>query len=90
ATYSENLDEQLEQLKSEYFELANAQTASRNEIAFLEQQKHQTSEKEARLLKANEQYLQQRVDLERKKGALIDKLQKFQQELQDATRQLKA
>ncbi|KSU89692.1 chromosome segregation protein SMC [Bacillus sp. VT 712] len=89
ATYSENLDEQLEQLKSEYFELANAQTASRNEIAFLEQQKHQTSEKEARLLKANEQYVQQRVDLERKKGALIDKLQNFQQELQDATRQLK-
>lgn len=89
ATYSENLDEQLEQLKSEYFELANAQTASRNEIAFLEQQKHQTSEKEARLLKANEQYVQQRVDLERKKEALIGKLQNFQQELQDATRQLK-
>ncbi|WP_430487378.1 chromosome segregation protein SMC [Priestia flexa] len=89
ATYSENLDEQLEQLKSEYFELANAQTASRNEIAFLEQQKHQTSEKEARLLKANEQYVQQRADLERKKGALIDKLQNFQKELQDSTRQLK-
>ncbi|MDT2045764.1 MULTISPECIES: chromosome segregation protein SMC [Bacillaceae] len=89
ATYSENLDEQLEQLKSEYFELANAQTASRNEIAFLEQQKHQTSEKEARLLKANEQYVQQRADLERKKGALIDKLQNFQKELQDSMRQLK-
>ncbi len=89
ATYSENLDEQLEQLKSEYFELANAQTASRNEIAFLEQQKHQTSEKEARLLKANEQYVQQRADLERKKGALIDKLQNFQKELQDSTIQLK-
>ena len=37
--YSENLEEKLEQMKSEYFELANAQTSARNEISFLEQQK---------------------------------------------------
>ncbi|TYR82834.1 chromosome segregation protein SMC [Priestia megaterium] len=84
AQYSENLDETLEQLKSEYFELANAQTSSRNEIAFLEQQKMQTFEKEQRLTKANQQYVEQRRELEQRKERLVIKLTEFRSELDKA------
>ncbi len=82
--YSENLEEKLEQMKSEYFELANAQTSARNEISFLEQQKMQTFEKEQRLTKSNEQYVEQRRELTQRKEAAIKRLAQFRQELQQA------
>ncbi len=71
-------------MKSEYFELANAQTSARNEISFLEQQKLQTFEKEQRLTKSNEQYVEQRRELTQRKEAAIKRLAQFRQELQQA------
>ncbi|MBM7701835.1 chromosome segregation protein SMC [Metabacillus iocasae] len=82
--YSENLSEKLEQLKSEYFELLNEQTSSRNEMVFLEQQHQQTVEKQNRLTQTNEQYISEREDIKQRKEALTAKLSQLREQLNEA------
>jgi chromosome segregation protein len=67
AAYSENLEEKLEQMKSDYFELLNEQTSARNEKSFLEQQTAQNNEKKQRLGASNQRFLEERRELEARK-----------------------
>ncbi|MFC3882604.1 chromosome segregation protein SMC [Bacillus songklensis] len=74
ATYSENLEGKLEQLKSDYFELLNEQTSARNEKAFLEQQIIQNEERQQRLGASNQKFLQERQELTERKEKLASEL----------------
>jgi chromosome segregation protein len=47
--YSENVEEEIEQLKSDYFELLNEQASVRNELQFLEDQMSQSAAQQKRL-----------------------------------------
>jgi chromosome segregation protein len=74
ATYSENLEGKLEQLKSDYFELLNEQTSARNEQTFLEQQIAQNEERQQRLGASNQKFLQERQELTERKEKLASEL----------------
>lgn len=74
AAYSENLEEKLETLKSDYFELLNEQTSARNEKTFLEQQVAQNNMKQQRLGESNQKFLQERQELVKKKERWLSEL----------------
>ncbi|MCY7793381.1 chromosome segregation protein SMC, partial [Bacillus haynesii] len=61
--YSENVEEEIEQLKSDYFELLNEQASVRNELQFLEDQMSQSAAQQKRLAQNNEKYLSERKEI---------------------------
>ena len=61
--YSENVEEEIEQLKSDYFELLNEQASVRNELQFLEDQMTQSAAQQKRLAQNNEKYLSERKEI---------------------------
>ncbi|MGF9856367.1 chromosome segregation protein SMC [Priestia endophytica] len=63
-SYSEDLDGKLENLKSDYFEKAQKETALRNERQFLEKQIEQNSERQNRLKEANKELFSEHQKLE--------------------------
>ncbi|WP_338786634.1 chromosome segregation protein SMC [Metabacillus sp. FJAT-53654] len=77
-SYDQNIEELIEGLKSEYFELLNEQATARNEIHYLDEQLSQQERKNTRLLDSNKRYITEREDIiERKtkieaKYALIE------------------
>ncbi|RCK10923.1 hypothetical protein DT075_24825 [Bacillus licheniformis] len=82
---SENVEEEIEQLKSDYFELLNEQASVRNELQFLEDQMTQSAAQQKRLAQNNEKYLSERKEIadqkmkevlkERKKNATQNRAQ---------------
>lgn len=58
--YSENIEEKIEHVKSDYFELLNDQAAIRNELQFIENQTTQNVTKKKRLTDNNMQYIKER------------------------------
>ncbi|NPC92546.1 chromosome segregation protein SMC [Bacillus sp. WMMC1349] len=65
--YSENVEEEIEQLKSDYFELLNEQASIRNELQFIEDQMSQSTHQQKRLADHNEKYLDERQELTEQK-----------------------
>ncbi len=71
---SENIEEQLENSKSEYVEQLNEQAARRNEISYLEEQLKQQQSKNERLDKTNEKFIAERKELQIKKEEIEKQL----------------
>ncbi|KAA0547967.1 chromosome segregation protein SMC [Bacillus sp. BGMRC 2118] len=72
--YSENIDEQLENIKSDYIEHLNHQASKRNELSNIDDQLKQQLAKNERLDHSNEKYVVLRQELEEKKQELQKQL----------------
>ncbi|WHY88053.1 chromosome segregation protein SMC [Neobacillus novalis] len=79
--FSENIDEKIESLKSEYIELLNDQAGAKNEVKYIEQQLEHQERKNARLDAENEKYLQERQIAQTKKFEIQSKLEAIQEKL---------
>ncbi|MED1014999.1 chromosome segregation protein SMC [Bacillus atrophaeus] len=66
--HSENVEEKIEQLKSDYFELLNSQASFRNELQLLDDQMSQSAVQQQRLTANNEKYIQERKEISEKKA----------------------
>ncbi len=72
--HNENVEEKIEQLKSDYFELLNSQASIRNESRLLDDQMSQSAVQQARLTANNEKYLEERNDIAVRKAACEEEL----------------
>ncbi len=77
-----NIEEELEQLKSEYFDCLNEQTSIKNEIRYLTEQLEQQSSKSSRLHERHRQYIEERDRIAIQKEDLTEKLKDVQTELE--------
>lgn len=80
--YSENIEEKIESLKSDYIELLNQQATYKNEWQHIDSQINQHKQRSIRLVEDNEKYLQERRIIEEKRSSIMDKLTAVQQELE--------
>ncbi|MEI5906144.1 chromosome segregation protein SMC [Bacillus spongiae] len=80
---NENIDEKIEDLKTEYFEKINEQANARNEKQYLTQQVEQQASRTSRLELENEKYVTEREAIEEKKELLLNELKDIQQSLDD-------
>ncbi|MGD7008442.1 chromosome segregation protein SMC [Metabacillus sp. 84] len=67
---SGNLDQEIEQLKSDYFDILNQQTSARNESAYITEQQRLQSIKNERACDSNSKYLEERLALAEEKDNL--------------------
>ena len=72
-TFNQNIEETIEQLKSDYIELLNKQASIRNELTYLNQQTKQEEIKTKRLEEVNEKYLKERQILTSQKSETLKK-----------------
>ena len=83
ATLEQDVEAELERLKSDYIEVLNEQASIRNEIRYLDEQLKQRKSKSANLDDNNIGLLQAREELLTKKEALTISLEKKQQDLEE-------
>lgn len=81
SVYSENVEEEIEQLKSDYFELLNEQASLRNELQFLDDQMSQSKAAQKRLADNNEKYLSERRDIAEQKAKAEHEFGLFEERL---------
>ncbi|MGN7298977.1 chromosome segregation protein SMC [Ferdinandcohnia sp. SAFN-114] len=81
ASYDQNIEEKIENLKSDYFELLNKQASFRNEIGYINDQLSQQEAKVARLDESNQKYLVERKEILDEKVRLQTKLSVIEQEI---------
>ncbi|WP_053366163.1 chromosome segregation protein SMC [Bacillus sp. FJAT-27245] len=79
---SENADDKIEALKSEYIEELNAQAGARNETKLVLQQLEQLDRKSARLDEENGRFLEQRANAANKVEAITAELESVAKELE--------
>ncbi|WP_066318457.1 chromosome segregation protein SMC [Bacillus sp. FJAT-29814] len=79
--FTENLDEKIENLKSEYIDLLNDQAGTKNELKHIGEQLQQQERRSARLDEENEKFLKERETVQAGK-------QKVQTALDDLRKQL--
>ena len=78
---SENNEQKIEELKSEYIEILNEQAATKNELNLLEQQLHQQDARNTREEKNNEKYILEREEINKRKLAIEQTLSTIQHEI---------
>ncbi|QOR68531.1 chromosome segregation protein SMC [Cytobacillus suaedae] len=81
AGQDQNIEEKLEDLKSEYIELLNKQATSRNELKYLKEQMKQQDEKNNRLVETNQKYIKEREYISGEKSRLTSDLSKLEERL---------
>ncbi|WP_160720036.1 chromosome segregation protein SMC [Bacillus sp. USDA818B3_A] len=81
--FSENMEEKIEGLKSEYIDLLNDQAGAKNEIKYIDQQLAQQERRGVRLDAENEKYLQERHTAQNKKLDIQTRLDEVQRSLTD-------
>ncbi|PAE26874.1 chromosome segregation protein SMC [Bacillus sp. 7894-2] len=81
--FSENTEETIESLKSDYIEVLNSQAASRNELQNIDQQLSQQGQRSSRLEMDNEKYIADRKKNEEKKQKIQSNLENLQKELEN-------
>ena len=81
--FTENIEEKIESLKSEYIEMLNDQAGAKNEIKYIDQQLEQQERKSSRLDAENEKYLQERQIAQSKKAEIQVALEEIQANLTD-------
>src|SRR5690606_3491019 len=81
ASYDQNIEEKIETLKSDYFELLNKQTSFRNEVTYIKDQLIQQEAKVSRLDETNQKYLTERKEILDEKVRLQTKLSVIEQEI---------
>ena len=70
ATFADNLEEQIENLKGDYIELLNQQASHRNELSMIEEQSKQQTSKNERLDEENAKYVEMRMEITAKRRNL--------------------
>lgn len=80
-SYDLNIEEKLEDLKSEYIEMLNKQATSRNELKYLKEQIKQQDEKNIRLVETNQKYIKEREYISGEKARLNQELSKIEERL---------
>ena len=78
---SENIEQKIEELKSEYIEILNEQAATKNELNLLEQQLHQQDARNTREEKNNEKYILERAEINKRKLVIEQTLSTIQNEI---------
>ena len=78
---SENIEQKIEELKSEYIEVLNKQAATKNELNLLEQQLNQQDARNTREEKNNEKYITEREEINKRKLAIEQTLSTIQIEM---------
>ncbi|WP_282171659.1 chromosome segregation protein SMC [Cytobacillus firmus] len=81
--FSENTEEKIESLKSDYIEVLNSQAASRNELQNIDQQLSQQGQRSSRLEMDNEKFIANRKKNEEKKQKIQSNLENLQKELEN-------
>lgn len=79
--HNENVEDKIEQLKSDYFELLNSQASIRNELQLLDDQMSQSAVQQARLTANNEKYLEERNDIAVRKVACEEELAAVEEDI---------
>ncbi|WP_137742824.1 chromosome segregation protein SMC [Robertmurraya siralis] len=80
--FSENIEETIESLKSDYIEILNQQATYKNELQNVEAQLGQQDHRSKRLEEDNEKYLEERRLIENKRAGILAKLTEVQKELE--------
>ncbi|WP_264737167.1 chromosome segregation protein SMC [Cytobacillus firmus] len=80
--FSENTEEKIESLKSDYIEVLNSQAASRNELQNIDQQLSQQGQRSSKLEMDNEKYIADRKKNEEKKQKIQSDLESLQMEIE--------
>lgn len=80
--FSENIEETIESLKSDYIEILNQQATYKNELQNVEAQLGQQDHRSKRLEEDNEKYLEERRLIENKRAGILAKLSEVQKELE--------
>jgi len=81
--YSENVEEKIETLKSDYIELLNSKASSNNERNYIDQQLQQQEAKMLRLEKENEKFLEERKLVLKKKEEISHSLKLIRNEIEN-------
>ncbi|KOP82107.1 chromosome segregation protein SMC [Cytobacillus solani] len=81
--FSENTEEKIETLKSDYIEVLSKQAAAKNELQNIEQQEDQLGYRTSRLEKDNEAFIQTRIAIIEKKETVQSHLLNVQNELDE-------
>lgn len=79
--FSENIEEKIETLKSEYIDILNEQAGAKNELKFIEQQMEQQSKKSSRLDEENVRYIADRKRSSEKKADVEARILEIQAEI---------
>ncbi|WP_456275527.1 chromosome segregation protein SMC [Bacillus sp. AK128] len=77
-SFNENMEEILENIKSDYIEHLNEQASKRNELSHISEQYKQQQVKNERLEQSNGKFVQLRNELTEKKNELLKKLEELQ------------
>lgn len=88
ASFSEDLESEIESLKSDYIDLLNKQAAANNEIRMVQQQLEQINARNLKLDSENEGLLSKRTSITSEKEKLISQLQSIKDGLEQTAGQL--
>lgn len=89
STYDQNMEELIEGLKSEYFELLNEQASARNEISYIDEQLSQQERKNSRLLDSNKRYVTEREEIYEKKKLIEENYSLIEKKLSDQIKEFR-
>ncbi|MBM7586802.1 chromosome segregation protein [Bacillus pakistanensis] len=81
--FSENLEDVIESLKSDYIEQLNQQASAKNEIQYLSQQIEQQKHRNERLDNENEKYLSQRQEIVLSQKKVLKDYSLIKEQLED-------
>lgn len=81
--FSENIEEKIESLKSDYIELLNNQASAKNELRYIGQQLEQHDSRNSKLDEANVKYIKERNEIKERKNSVIALLKEAKANLED-------
>ncbi|MDE3838488.1 chromosome segregation protein SMC [Bacillus methanolicus] len=82
-SFTENIDEKIESLKSDYIELLNEQASAKNELRYIEQQLEQLNARNARLDNENVKFLHERRKIQERKREVLSFLDDAKKRLEN-------
>ena len=85
--YSEDIEEKIESLKSDYIELLNQQASAKNELTYIGQQLSQQAARSSRVGGENQRFLQLRDEINEKKQQVEEQLHQVQSALETEVQQ---
>lgn len=88
ASFSEDLELEIESLKSDYIDLLNKQAAANNEMRMVQQQLEQINARSIKLDSENEGLLSKRTSITSEKETLIARLQSIKDRIEETAGQL--
>lgn len=80
--YSQNTEEQIENLKSEYIDLLNRQAAAKNEKQMIDRQSNQQETRHSKLESDNAKYIDERKQIESQKDSIQHRFKEINEKLE--------